>query len=77
MIMAIMHRLSELSKYDPKGLSIYLDSQANWLLTEFIQLAPSQFINEIICEMTSLEFSMPGCVPNLKSKMAFLIWGAS
>lgn len=63
MIMAIMHRLSELSRYDPKGLSSYLDGQANWLLTEFIQLAPSQFIDELICEMTSLEFRLPGVRP--------------
>ena len=63
MIMAIMHRLSELSRYDPKGLSRYLDGQENWLLTEFIQLAPSQFIDELICEMTSLEFRRPGVRP--------------
>ncbi|HRD74406.1 MAG TPA: YaaC family protein [Hyphomicrobiaceae bacterium] len=63
MIMAIMHRLSELSRYDPKGLSGHLDGQANWLLTEFIQLAPAQFIDEIICEMTSLEFRLPGVRP--------------
>lgn len=62
-IMAIMHRLSELSRYDPKGLSGYLDGQANWLLTEFIQLSPAQFIDELICEMTSLEFRLPGVRP--------------
>lgn len=60
MIMAIMHRLSELSRYDAKGLSRHLEGQANWLLTEFIELAPAQFIDELICEMSSLEFRLPG-----------------
>jgi hypothetical protein len=62
-MIAIMHRLSELSRYDPKGLLSYFNSQANWLLTEFIQRAPSQFIDELICEMTSLEFRLPGHRP--------------
>ncbi|PJI42204.1 YaaC family protein [Ferrovibrio sp.] len=62
-IMAVMHRLSELSRYDPKGLARYLDGRENWLLTEFIQLAPAQFIDELICEMTSLEFRLPGVRP--------------
>jgi hypothetical protein len=59
-IMAIMHRLSELSRYDPKGLLKYLGGKENWLLAEFIELAADQFIDELACEMTSLEFRMPG-----------------
>ncbi|CAO4176042.1 YaaC family protein [Methylorubrum populi] len=55
-----MHRLSELARYDPKGLSAHISGPANWLLTEFIELSPSQFIDEIACEMTGLEFRMPG-----------------
>ena len=55
-----MHRLSELARYDPKGLSAHLSGSANWLLTEFIELAPSQFIDEMACEITGLEFRMPG-----------------
>ncbi|RXD03759.1 hypothetical protein EQZ23_15730 [Sphingomonas sp. UV9] len=55
-----MHRLSELARYDPKGLSLHLSGSANWLLTEFIELAPSQFIDEMACEITGLEFRMPG-----------------
>lgn len=62
-IMAIMHRLSELSRYDPDGLSAHLEGQANWLLTEFIQLSPAQFIDELVCEMTSMELRMPGVRP--------------
>lgn len=63
LIMAAMHRLSELSRYDPRGLMSYLEGKENWLLTEFIELAPSQFIDELVCEMTSLEFGIPGIRP--------------
>lgn len=62
-IMSIMHRLSELSRYDPDGLSAHLEGRANWLLTEFIQLSPAQFIDELVCEMTSMELRMPGVRP--------------
>ena len=64
--MAAMHRLSELSRYDPKGLIKYLESKENWLLTEFIQLAPNQFIDELVCEMTSLEIRIPGVRPGVR-----------
>src|SRR5262245_42889814 len=37
LIMAAMHRLSELSRYDPAGLQRYLEGKENWLLTEFIE----------------------------------------
>jgi hypothetical protein len=63
LIMAAMHRLSELSRYDPRGLMSYLDGKENWLLTEFIELAPAQFMDELVCEMTSLEFGIPGIRP--------------
>jgi hypothetical protein len=63
LIMAAMHRLSELSRYDPKGLIRYLEGKENWLLTEFIELGPIQFIDELVCEMTSLEFGSPGIRP--------------
>jgi hypothetical protein len=63
LVMAAMHRLSELSRYDPAGLTKYLDGKENWLLTEFIELAPMQFIDELVCEMTSLEFGTPGIRP--------------
>jgi len=63
LIMAAMHRLSELSRYDPAGLIRYLEGRENWLLTEFIELGPVQFIDELVCEMTSLEFGTPGVRP--------------
>jgi hypothetical protein len=63
LIMAAMHRLSELARYDPKGLMSYLEGKENWLLTEFIELAPMQFVDELVCEMTSLEFGVPGIRP--------------
>ena len=36
-IFAVVHRLSELSRYDPNGLDRHLCGSANWLLTEFIE----------------------------------------
>jgi YaaC-like Protein len=63
LIMAAMHRLSELSRYDPEGLMTYLEGKENWLLTEFIELGPLQFIDELVCEMTSLELGSPGIRP--------------
>ena len=63
LIITAMHRLSELSRYDPGGLMRYLEGKENWLLTEFIELAPAQFIDELVCEMTSLEFSLPKIRP--------------
>lgn len=63
LIMAGMHRLSELSRYDPAGLTAYFEGKENWLLAEFVELSPAQFIDEIVCEMTSLEFGLPGIRP--------------
>lgn len=57
---AAMHRLSELSRYNPDCLSRHLECQHNWLLAEFIDSAPLQFIDEISSEMTGLEFMQPG-----------------
>lgn len=60
LIMMAMHRLSELARYDPKGLSRHLNGKENWLLNEFLRLAPAQFVDEISSEITGLEFRMPG-----------------
>ena len=60
LIISAMHRLSELSRYDPKGLIGYLNGRQNWLLSEFIELSPAQFLDEISCEMTGFEFRIPG-----------------
>ncbi|MEX6701982.1 YaaC family protein [Peribacillus frigoritolerans] len=56
---AAMHRLSELSRYEPITLSKHLNSQQNWLLSEFIKSAPYQFIHEIASEITGEEFLVP------------------
>lgn len=57
---AAMHRLSELARYRPDQLARHFDCQHNWLLSEFIQTAPLQFIDEVSSEMTGREFMIPG-----------------
>lgn len=57
---ATMHRLSELSRYDPLSLRNHLNRQHNWLLTEFISLAVPQFIDEIAAEITGCDIMIPG-----------------
>ncbi len=57
---AAMHKLSELSRYTPDKLSKHFDCQHNWLLSEFINSASSQFIDEISSELTGHEFMLPG-----------------
>jgi len=60
LIFAAMHRLSELCRYDPLRLSRLMDSQRNWLLSEFIRMSAVQFIDEIACEITGQEINVPG-----------------
>jgi hypothetical protein len=57
---AAMHRLSELARYDPTRLARHFDCQHNWLLSEFIATARTQFIDEISSEITGQEFMIPG-----------------
>jgi hypothetical protein len=57
---AAMHKLSELSRYTPDRLAKHLECQHNWLLAEFIDSAPLQFIDAISSEMTGREFMTPG-----------------
>jgi hypothetical protein len=57
---AAMHRLSELSRYSPDQLAKHFQSRYNWLLSEFITVAPLQFIDSISSEMTGHEFMPPG-----------------
>jgi hypothetical protein len=59
LLFSVMHRLSELSRYDPISLSLHFDEDHNWLLTEFLQVAPAQFIKNIACEITGKEFFKP------------------
>lgn len=57
---AAMHKLSELSRYTPDLLARHFECQHNWLLSEFIESAPGQFLDEISSEMTGREFMPPG-----------------
>jgi len=61
--LAAMHRLSEICRYRPIELSAFLRGQQNWLLSEFIQLAPIQFIDEIASEITGYQFMTPNTRP--------------
>ena len=60
LIIAGMHRLSELSRYDPQTLSKHLEKDASWLLTEFINKSIYQFIDQISSEITGNDFRVTG-----------------
>lgn len=57
--LAAMHRLSEICRYKPSELRSFLDGQKNWLLSEFVAMAPAQFLDEIACEMTGYQIMIP------------------
>lgn len=57
---AAMHKLSEMARYKPDKLSKHFECQHNWLLSEFITSATTQFIDEISSELTGHEFMLPG-----------------
>lgn len=57
---AAMHRLSELSRYNPQILSKHLAKDASWLLTEFINKSIYQFIDQISSEITGDDFRITG-----------------
>ncbi|MBB3236135.1 YaaC family protein [Phyllobacterium endophyticum] len=59
LVLAGMHRLSELCRYAPLELSAHLSGKYNWLLSEFIQMSPNQFIDEIASELTGYQFQSP------------------
>lgn len=59
-IYAAMHRLSELARYEPLALAKHFDARHNWLLSEFIGIALTQYIDEIASEMTGCDFMVPG-----------------
>ena len=63
LILAAMHRLSELSRYSPMELSNFFKGPQNWLLSEFIQMAPQQFIDEISAEITGHQCMTPNVRP--------------
>lgn len=57
---AAMHRLSEMSRYDPNGLQKHLDGKESWLLTEFMNKSIMQFIDTISSEITGNDFRVTG-----------------
>ena len=57
---AAMHRLSELSRYQPDVMSKHLSAQHNWILSEFIERAGNQFITQIASEITGSDFLPAG-----------------
>lgn len=57
--LAAMHRLSEICRYRPSDLLSLLNGQKNWLLTEFLNMAPSQYLDEIACELTGHQIMIP------------------
>jgi hypothetical protein len=59
LILAAMHRLSEICRYQPLQLESLLAGQRNWLLSEFIQMSEAQFIDEIASEITGYQFLVP------------------
>jgi hypothetical protein len=59
LIYAAMHRLSELSRYDPMALARHFNVNHNWLLSEFIRMSPAQFVYGVASEITGLEFIRP------------------
>lgn len=58
-----MHRLSEICRYRPIELASFLTGQKNWLLTEFIRMSPSQFLDELSAELTGQQFMVPNVRP--------------
>jgi len=54
-----MHRLSEICRYRPSDLLSLLNGQKNWLLSEFLSIAPPQYLDEIACEMTRHQMMIP------------------
>lgn len=55
-----MHRLSELSRYEPQVLSKHLSKDASWLISEFINKSMYQFIDHISSEITGNNFRVTG-----------------
>ena len=59
LMLAAMHRLSEICRYKPSQLKSFLEGSRNWLLSEFVAMSPPQFLDEIACEMTGHQIMIP------------------
>lgn len=59
-ILATMHRFSEIVRYKPEQLARLLNSKKNWLIHEFLTMALDQFIDEIATEITGQDIMCTG-----------------
>ncbi|MBB5366170.1 YaaC family protein [Deinococcus humi] len=57
--LAAMHRISEICRYNPIQLNALMSGQKNWLINEFIQMSPAQFMDQISTEITGYQFLLP------------------
>lgn len=60
LILMAMHRLSELTRYDPRTLHRHFECQHNWLLSEFIEQSLAQFVDQMASDITGHELMEPG-----------------
>ena len=60
LIMAAMHRISEIARYKPEQLAHLMKSKENWLMHEFLTLALDQFIDELAAEITGQDIMCTG-----------------
>ena len=58
-VLAAMHRLSEICRYRPSRLVAVMNGPTNWLLHEFIVMSPAQFFDEVGAEITGHQFLIP------------------
>jgi hypothetical protein len=61
--LAAMHRLSELCRYRPFDFEKLLAGQTNWLISEFIEQTPDQYIDSLASEITGYNFMSPNVRP--------------
>lgn len=59
LMFAAMHRLGDLARYNPLALKRHLECQHNWLLSEYLRVAPAQFISHVASEITGQQFAVP------------------
>jgi hypothetical protein len=63
LVLAAMHRLSEICRYQPIELASHLNGRKNWLISEFIKMSPNQYIDELSSEITGHQFLLPNVRP--------------
>ena len=59
LIFVAIHRLSELTRYDPKKLLSHFECQHNWLLTEFMNQSVDNFIDQVASDITGHVLMVP------------------